>query len=166
MTKTDDKPRLGRPPAPLDALSSTDRRRLKREIRRADISEIRRRRLQALQLLDEGLAPCKIIETVGCSHGTIANVRTRYNETGLDAVLAELAGRRPGSGRKWEISEDQEDQIIDFVCEGLPEGCDRWTVQLVMEEAIQREIIVRSFSLVKIGRLLRSRGQRLWWTKI
>jgi hypothetical protein len=69
----------------------------------------------------------------------IRNVAHRYQKGGLERTLCERA--RPGAA---EVLDDgQKQRIIAMVCSDPPEGRARWTVRLVVEEAVKRRLVPR-----------------------
>jgi len=69
----------------------------------------------------------------------IRNVAHRYEKGGLERALYEKA--RPGAA---EVLDDgQKQRIIAMVCSDPPEGRARWTVRLVVEEAVKRRLVPR-----------------------
>ena len=58
---------------------------------------------------------------------------------GLERALYEK--ERPGAAALLENSQKQ--RIIAMVCSDPPEGCARWTVRLVAEEAVKRRLVPR-----------------------
>jgi putative transposase len=69
----------------------------------------------------------------------IRKIGHRYQEAGLERALYER--ERPGAVSLLEDSQKQ--RIIAMVCSDPPEGCARWTVRLVAEEAIKRRLVPR-----------------------
>ena len=69
----------------------------------------------------------------------IRKVGHRYQQGGLERALYEK--ERPGAAEVLEDSEKQ--RIIAMVCSDPPEGRARWTVGLVVEEAIKRKLVPR-----------------------
>jgi transposase len=68
----------------------------------------------------------------------VRKIGHRYQEAGLERALDEK--ERPGAAALVEDSQKQ--RIIAMVCSDPPEGCARWTVRLVAEEAIKRRLRV------------------------
>jgi putative transposase len=64
----------------------------------------------------------------------------RYEQGGLDRALYEKA--RPGA--KPLLSESGKQRLIAMVCSDPPEGRARWTVRLIVEEAIKRKLVPRA----------------------
>jgi putative transposase len=96
-------------------------------------------RALALQQLAEGVsAPC-ISDVIPLTPQAIRKIGHRYLEGGLDRALHDKA--RPGAVPVLEDSQKQ--RIIAMVCSDPPEGYARWTVRLVVEEAVKRRLVPR-----------------------
>jgi len=96
------------------------------------------RALALLQLAKGVAAPC-IAGMIPLTPQTIRNVGRRYQHGGLERALYEK--RRPGAAEVLDPSQKQ--RLIAMVCSSPPEGCARWTVRLVAEEAIKRKLVPR-----------------------
>jgi putative transposase len=97
--------------------------------------------LRALALLQlaEGVGAPRISDVIPLTAQAIRNIGHRYTEGGLDRALYEKA--RPGASPVLEDSQKQ--RIIAMVCSDPPEGRARWTVRLVVEEAVKRRLVPR-----------------------
>src|ERR1700691_5987093 len=97
--------------------------------------------LRALALLQlaEGVSAPRIAGMVPLTAQAIRKIGHRYQEGGLERALYEK--ERPGAVAVLEDSQKQ--RIIAMVCSDPPEGCARWTVRLVAEEAVKRRLVPR-----------------------
>ena len=97
--------------------------------------------LRALTLLRlaDGFSASQIADMVPLTAQAIRKLAHRYQEGGLDRALYDKA--RPGAEQVLEDSQKQ--RIIAMVCAEPPEGQARWTVRLVVEEAVQRKLVPR-----------------------
>jgi putative transposase len=93
----------------------------------------------ALLQLAEGVGAPRISDFIPLTPQAIRKIGHRYTEGGLDRALHEKA--RPGAVPVLEDSQKQ--RIIAMVCSDPPEGCARWTVRLVVEEAVKRRLVPR-----------------------
>jgi putative transposase len=95
--------------------------------------------LRALSLLQlgKGVSAPQISEVVPLTPQAIRKVAHRYQEGGLERALYEK--ERPGAATLLEDSQKQ--RIIAMVCSDPPEGRARWTVRLVVEEAVKRKLV-------------------------
>lgn len=141
-------------------LSPAERRRLKDMTKKGIVSAREVSRARILLLLDEGWAPSDVPAAVGCGEATVRRVRARYEQGGVERALTEAP--RPGHAKV--LSDKQEARIIAMVCSAPPDGYARWTVQLVVEQAILRGLVD------KVGRetvrvLLRNHDLKPWREK-
>ncbi len=117
-------------------------------------------RALVLRQFAAGIRAPQIAETVPLTPKAIRQIAHRYNSSGLDAALYEKA--RPGAKPVLEDADRQ--RIIAMVCSKPPEGRARWTVRLIVEEAVKRKLVPR------VGRetiriLLQSHDLKPWREK-
>jgi transposase len=96
-------------------------------------------RAMVLLQLAKGLSAPRIASVVPLTPQAIRKVGHRYEEGGLERALYEK--QRPGAAELLENSQKQ--RIIAMVCSDPPEGCARWTVRLVAQEAVKRKLVPR-----------------------
>ena len=96
-------------------------------------------RAVALLQLAKGVSAPQIAGMVPLTPQAIRKIGHRYREGGLERALYEK--QRPGAEALLEDSEKQ--RIIAMVCTAPPEGRARWTVRLVVQEAIKRKMVPR-----------------------
>jgi transposase len=72
-----------------------------------------------------------------CSPSTVANVRRRFNQNGLQAALYE----KPRPGQKPKVTGDIEAKLTMLACSQPPEGHARWTLRLLAERMVELEYI-------------------------
>src|SRR6266496_3406243 len=96
-------------------------------------------RAVALLQLAKGVSAPRVSAVVPLTPQAIRKVGHRYQEGGLERALYEK--QRPGAAALLEDSQRQ--RIIAMVCSDPPEGCARWTVRLVAEEAVKRRLVPR-----------------------
>ena len=129
---------MGRPPLSIE-VSQKDQKQLAK-ILRGGVQQVRvvLRALALLQLAEGAAAP-RIARVIPLTAQAIRNVGRRYQQGGLDRALYEK--QRPGAIPLLE--DNQRQRIIAMVCSDPPEGRARWTVRLVVEEAIKRRLVPR-----------------------
>jgi putative transposase len=93
----------------------------------------------ALLRLTAGLSAPRIARVIPLTPQAIRKVGHRYQEGGLERALYEK--QRPGAAEL--LDDNQKQRIIAMVCSDPPEGRARWTVRLVMEEAVKRRLVPR-----------------------
>jgi transposase len=121
-----------------------------------------RYRVQILLRADRGDTDEEIADEAGVSLGTVANVRRRFAEGGLDAALNE----RPRPGAVPVLDGKAEAIVIATACSPVPEGRATWTarmlanrlVELQVVESVSEDTILRVLKKVTSSRGRRSRG--------
>ena len=103
---------------------------LKKFIRKGRKSARTLKRANILFLLNQGEIGDSIAEKLNVNRDTVYNVKKRYLEECLDAALFEKP--RPGQPIKYNLKKKTE--IIAKACTTPPEGRQRWTVRLLVEE--------------------------------
>lgn len=112
---------------------------------RPSVREVKR--AQVLLAADAGTPETQIARAVGLSPTTIYRTKRAFVEEGLDAALHDAT--RPGGQRK--LSGKEEALLVATACSAPPEGCARWTldllagamVQLTEHDAISRDTVGR-----------------------
>ena len=99
----------------------------------------RRQRNRALLLLraDAGETDGEIVEGIGVSPGTVANVRRRFALGGLDASLHE----KPRPGAVPTLDGKAEAIVIATACSPVPEGRARWTARMLANRLVELEVV-------------------------
>ncbi len=129
---------MGRPPLSIQ-VSPKDQKELAR-ILASGVQQVRvvLRALSLLQLA-KGVSAPRIAGMIPLTPQAIRNIGHRYQQAGLDAALYEK--QRPGAAAV--LDDSQKQRIIALVCSDPPEGRARWTVRLVVEEAVKRKLVPR-----------------------
>jgi putative transposase len=141
-------------------LKKEDRRILRRMLSRGELPVRVFKRARTLQLYDEGKSSPECAEALGIGEETARRTAKKYLEGGLDLALYEAS--RPGAERV--LDEKQEARIIAMICSKAPEGSSRWSLSLIVKEAIGRGY-VESISEETIRRLLHRRELKPWREK-
>lgn len=79
----------------------------------------------------------RIAQALEVHPATVANVRRRFVEEGLDAAL----NPRPGGHRPRKLDGDAEAHLIALVCSQAPEGHERWTLRLLADRMVGLEYV-------------------------
>ncbi len=79
----------------------------------------------------------RIKEAYSASNGTIAGVAKRFVKEGMEAAL----GRKRQENRHRKVTGEVEAQICLIACSEPPEGCSRWTMQMIADELIRLEVV-------------------------
>jgi transposase len=85
-----------------------------------------------------GRADAPIAEALECSTGTVARVRKRFAEGGLDAAVH----RKKPTGRQYrKLDGAQEARLVALACSEPPEGKARWTLKLLADRLVELEVV-------------------------
>lgn len=93
-------------------------------------------RALVLRELGEGRTAAEVAALVGLTGKTVRALARRYLNGGLERALYEKA--RPGKKRLLDASTGQ--RIVAMVCGAPPAGRARWSVRLIVEQAVKRKI--------------------------
>lgn len=96
----------------------------------------------------------EIADELEVSGRTVARVRARYSQAGLDAALSRRPTRRVYERR---LTPDQEQQVIALVSSPPPAGQSRWSLR-VLTKRIVAQGIIPSISLETVRTTLRRHG--------
>ena len=93
----------------------------------------------------------KIARDLHISVKTVARIRQRFVEEGLESALLRKPHANPKSRK---INGDEEAHLIAICCSTPPEGRSRWTLKLLADRLVEMEVI-DSISPVTISRVLK-----------
>ena len=117
------------------------------------------KRALALLKADEGLLDREVAEAVSLSAATVARVRRRFVEEGLEAAIND----KSRSGRERKLDGKQEAHLVAIACSNAPEGHTNWTLHLLADKVVELEF-AGSISLETVRQILKktnsSRGRR------
>jgi|SRR5262245_41431303 putative transposase len=127
---------MGRPPLSIE-VKQKDQNELTKLLR-GGVQQVRVvLRALALQQLAKGISAPQISNVVPLTAQAVRNLGHRYQAGGLDAALYDK--QRPGAATI--LDDSQKQRLIAMVCSDPPQGCARWTVRLVAEEAVKRKLV-------------------------
>lgn len=109
-----------------------------------------RNRVEVLLRAAEGDTDAAIAEALGSATNTVARIRQRFAEGGLDAAVSE----KTRGGAPPKLDGKQEALIIALACSPAPEGETRWTLRRLTERVVGLEI-AEAVSRATIRRLLK-----------
>jgi transposase len=115
------------------ALSETDRSRLYMFIHSGQQSARARTRAQVLLKLGEGWNLAEICRAFDVCRNTVLNVRARFAEGGVDAVLRHKRQAR----YRQALTGAQQAHLIAIACSKVPDGHDHWTVRMLANKAVE-----------------------------
>ena len=108
------------------------------------------KRALALLKADAGRADREVAAAVSLSAATVARVRRRFVEAGVEAAINDRP--RPGRGRK--LNGRQEAHLVAITCSNAPEGHAHWTLQLLADQVVAMEF-AGSISLETVRQILK-----------
>ena len=114
-------------------LSQVERDELQALVSRGKLPVRRLKRMQILLAADAGVTDEAIAAAAQTSGSTIYRTKKRFVEISLEAALSEEP--RPGAVRK--LSGKQEVQLVALACSDPPQGCARWTLQLLANALVE-----------------------------
>ena len=82
-----------------------------------------------------------IATALRCHRNTVANVRQRFVEQGLDAALDRKKRESPAVVRK--LDGRGEAKVISIACSKPPEGRAKWTMQMLADELVVLGVVER-----------------------
>jgi Homeodomain-like domain len=87
----------------------------------------------------EGLPDFKAQLASGMSDSTLARIRKKYAEGGLDKVFEKPPSTPRMSRRKFDG--DKEAQLVVLCCSKAPKGYSDWTLKLLSDKVVELEIV-------------------------
>ena len=135
-------------------LAESERSRLNEVSHRGKLSVRTVKRALALLKADEGLRDGEIAGVLLINAATVARVRKRFVEEGLEAAIND----KPRPGRERKLSGRQEAHLIAIACSNAPEGHTNWTLHLLADKVVELEF-AGSISLETVRRILKKRTQ-------
>ena len=86
---------------------------------------------------DEGKTDETIAELLYVSDDTVARIRQRFCESGIDGALNDL----PHPGSESKLDDGQEAYLVALACSDPPEGRQRWTLELLTQQLVDDGIV-------------------------
>ncbi len=110
-------------------------------------------------MADAGRSDSEIVEALETSKSTVARLRKKYCQEGLESILKE----KSRSGAPPKISGRAKAKLTAIACSEPPEGRSGWTLQLLADRLVELKE-VDSISAMSVSRILKkarsSRGRR------
>lgn len=138
----------------LVKLTQDERAELESLIRKGRESVRKVKRGLVLLAVDNGDKDEVIAGKVRVSAGTVARIRQRFAEEGLQAALSE----RPRPGKPHLLDGRQEAYLLALACSEPPAGRAKWTLRLLARRLVELEII-EAIGHDTVGRALKGRYQ-------
>jgi transposase len=114
-------------------LCETDRSRLQTFVHMGYESARARTRAQVLLKIGEGWSLAEVCRAFDVCRNTVVNVRARYAEGGVDAVVRHKRQVR----YRQALSGSQQAHLIAIACSPVPDGHDHWTLRLLAGKAVE-----------------------------
>jgi transposase len=142
-------------------LSAEERERLEALRSKGTIPARRLLKVQILLKADvsdagEGWSDGQIMKAFDTTDTMVYTVRKKLVEEGLDAALSRKPRKTPPVARIFDG--EREAQLIALACSDPPPGFARWTLRLLEEKVVERQIVCRA-SDSTIGRVLKKHPQ-------
>ena len=131
-------------------LAESERSRLHEVSHRGKPSVRTVKRALALLKADEGLRDREIAGVLLVNAATVARVRKRFVEEGLEAAIND----RPRPGRERKLDGKQEAHLVAIACSSPPEGHVSWTLHLLADKVVEMEF-AGSISLETVRQILK-----------
>ena len=131
-------------------LTSEQRAQLETGIKSGNAPARVQTRARILLKSADGWSTAAIAEALDVCQATVTNVRRRFAQGGLEAVLHDKVEQH----RRSALSGLQAAHLIAITCSPAPDGHDHWTVRLLADKAVELGF-VEKISLDTIQRLLK-----------
>jgi transposase len=119
-------------PIPV-VLSDEDRARLNVCLHRGKANARSLTRARVLLKAADGWSDAELVEAFDVCANTVTNVRARFADGGLDAVLHDKRQAR----RRQALCDAHAAHLIAIACSPAPDGHDHWTLRLLAGKAIE-----------------------------
>jgi transposase len=120
------------------------------------------RRANILNCLHLGYPAGEIAQILQVDPKTVTNVGNAYQEAGLEAALFD----EERGGRPIDFDDRERSRIVAMVCADPPQGCYRWTLDLIAEEAQKRNLIDGPISRETVRVILQEHDLKPWQEKM
>ena len=119
------------------ALSEEERQEVEGFIRRGKANARTLTRAHVLLKDAEGWTIARLSETFNVSAATVSNIRRRYREGGINAVLTDKKQQK----RRRALSGTAEALLVAVACSPIPDGHDHWTVRMIHNKLIEMGVV-------------------------
>ncbi len=118
-------------------LTDEEREELIELLNKGEASARKLKRVNILLLADVGKTDANIVEALHTSQATVQRIRQRFVEGNLGKALND----DPRSGRPIEFTGEQEAHLVALACSKPPAGRKCWTMQLLADKLIERQVV-------------------------
>lgn len=140
-------------------LKEEERNELYRYLHQGIASARSLNRARMLLMADEGYSDDHISKSLQVAKSTVARIRGRYFQEGLQSALKE----KPRSGAPPKIDGRAKAEVVAIACSKPPGGRSRWTLRLMADRAVELNVVdsVSHTTILRILKKMRSsRGRR------
>jgi len=81
----------------------------------------------------------QVAKAYKCHQNTVVNVRQRFVEQGFQAALERKKQQTPS--RQRILDGEGEARLITIACSTPPEGCAKWTMQMLADELVALKVV-------------------------
>jgi transposase len=118
-------------------LSEEERQQLQQYVKQGKKSARAINRARILLLADEQHTDEEITKVLGVNRTAIYRVRKEYRTAGINKAIEE----KPRRGAPAKIDGRVEATLTMLACSDPPEGCGKWTLQLLAEKLVELEVV-------------------------
>jgi transposase len=119
-------------------LTRAEREALEQLVKRARVSGVKRQRASILLRADDDLTDQEIAEELQVGVKTVARVRQRCIDRGVEASLERKPQDNPSRPRKLDGA--AEARLTQIACSEAPEGRSRWTLSLLADKMVELKV--------------------------
>ena len=120
-------------------LSEEERQEVEGFIRRGKANARTLTRAHVVLKDAEGWTIARLSETFNVSPATVSNIRQRYREGGINAVLTD----KKQQNRRRALSGAAEALLVAVACSPVPDGHDHWTVRMIRDQLVEMGVVDR-----------------------
>jgi transposase len=119
-------------------LTRPEREALEQLVKRARVSGVKRQRATILLRADDDLTDQEIAEELQVGVRTVARVRQRCIDRGVEASLERKPQDIPSRPRKLDGA--AEARLTQIACSEAPQGRSRWTLSLLADKLVELKV--------------------------
>lgn len=141
------------------SLAQKEKKELKLILSKGSHPAVVIQRAQILLKADRQLKDKTIAEHLDCTAEHVARIRQRYCKFGLKRAISDASRE----GRPIVFHQKEKAKIVALACTKAPKGYSHWTLDLLLQEANEKEKI--PISRTKIAVILRENDLKPWREK-